>query len=145
MPAKGQKRDVVERFLEKIIIPEDPNGCWLWTSVVCARYGVFTIDGKLHKAHRLSYQLFVGVIPNGLTIDHLCRNRLCMNPEHLEPVTAGENSRRHTRMITHCAQGHEFAEKNTGIDPQYGWRYCKTCKRIRNATWTELRRARRAA
>ena len=76
-------------------IPNPETGCWEWQiSKTPNGYASINIDGKNTMAHRVSYEAFVGPIPNGLTIDHLCRVRHCLNPEHMEPVTRGENSRR---------------------------------------------------
>lgn len=74
---------------------EAPTGCWEWDGTLSVEgYGVFRENYRQIKAHRWTYEQFVGPIPDGLTIDHLCRNRRCVNPAHLEPVTAGENARR---------------------------------------------------
>lgn len=70
------------------------SGCWQWTASTDGKYGVTRSDGRLQKAHRVSYELFVGQVPVGLDLDHLCRNTLCINPKHLEPVTRSENLRR---------------------------------------------------
>lgn len=74
---------------------DGPGGCWIWTGSVEGKgYGHPTIAGKKHPAHRLAYELLVGPVPEGLHLDHLCRVRRCVNPEHLEPVTSRENSLR---------------------------------------------------
>jgi len=68
------------------------NSCWLWQGIINeAGYGKLKVSKRWVKAHRYSYELFVGDIPEGLTLDHLCRNRSCVNPGHLEPVTLREN------------------------------------------------------
>lgn len=81
-----------QRFWDKVRL--EPSGCWLWTANTNRGYGNFTVAGKTRKAHRISYQTFVGAIPDGLALDHLCRVRACVNPSHLEPVTWAENVRR---------------------------------------------------
>ena len=84
---------VVERLVAGYEVNE--NGCWLWTGQPdAAGYGRVSIANEVQYAHRVSWQTFIGPIPEGLTIDHLCRVRLCVNPAHLEPVTLAENVRR---------------------------------------------------
>lgn len=118
----------LERFAEKYRV--DDSGCWIWTA--CTHqfgYGEFRFRGKCARAHRVAYELLVGPIPEGLTIDHLCRVRNCVNPAHLEPVTFAENVRRGAAAITHCPHGHEYTEANTLH--QRGRRNCRTCRRAR--------------
>lgn len=81
-----------ERFWRRV--QEQEGGCWLWVGTVDRGYGLLSVDGKTVRAHRYSYETLVGPIPDGLQIDHLCRNRGCVNPAHLEPVTQVENIRR---------------------------------------------------
>ena len=110
----------------------DPDECWHWRPAPNKRgYGVLTTwsGGKQTSeyAHRISYELSVGTIPEGLTIDHLCMNKRCVNPAHLEAVTGPINSRRWSQSITHCAHGHEYTEANTYVDS----RNCRNCRGCR--------------
>lgn len=113
---------------------ERTDTCWLWTGCKQnAGYGV--LAGKL--VHRLSYERHVGPIPEGLTIDHLCRVRLCLNPAHLEAVTLaanvlrGESLPARNARRTHCPQGHPYDQANTYVNPKTGWRMCRVCNRER--------------
>jgi hypothetical protein len=116
------------------------DGCWEWTRGKSWGYGVHTSGGKRHKAHRFAYELLVGPIPGGLTLDHLCRNRGCVNPTHLEPVTNRENILRGSSPAatrarqTECKNGHPFDEANTYRDPR-GYRECRICKVAYNRRW----------
>ena len=111
------------RFWDKVDIGTI-TGCWEWTAAKNSNgYGCFGIDGRSQLAHRLAYEAEVGPIPEGLTIDHLCRNRLCVNPSHLEPVTVAENNRRASRLITHCKRGHELVSTPSGRQ-----RRCPICE-----------------
>ena len=109
----------------------DSNGCWLWLKCKDrGGYGQIWFNGKRRLTHRISYELYVGPIPEGLQIDHLCRVRACCNPLHLEPVTSAENNRRgEPANRTHCPQGHEYSEENTYI--YENTRNCRVCQRIR--------------
>jgi hypothetical protein len=127
-------RTLEERFMEKVEKTED--GCWLWLASLDARgYGQFRRPEPPHiaKAHRVSYELHVGPIPEGLTLDHLCRVRHCVNPDHLEPVTNRENILRGESFTaqqarqTHCVRGHEFTPENTHV--WRGHRGCRACDR----------------
>lgn len=108
-----------------------PDGCWLWTGSVHPNgYGRISVDNKWTWVHRFAYDLLVGPIPAGLTIDHLCRNTLCVRPDHLEAVTAAENLRREVEANRgdHCSHGHPFDSRNTYITPE-GHRSCRACRR----------------
>lgn len=112
-----------------------PKGCWEWRGTRDKDgYGIMSIKRRNYRAHRWAYQSIRGEIPQGLVIDHLCRNRACCNPEHLEPVTVGENCRRGETVVarnlakTECAKGHSFSGGNLYIDPR-GFRGCKACRR----------------
>jgi hypothetical protein len=116
------------------------SGCWEYTGSVNPHgYGRITFEGKHVLTHRASYELFVGPIAEGLQIDHLCRNRACFNPEHLEPVTHRENVRRGQRhAVTHCPKGHEYAGDNLYL--QQGKRSCKTCRSEHFKAWKRRQR-----
>lgn len=137
------------RFIAKIEV--DQRGCWRWTSTKSSGYARFTVgthaNHKLVLAHRYAYEALVGPIPDGLQLDHLCRVTDCVNPAHLEPVTARENTMRgETITAAHAAQvecvnGHEFTPSNTYWRPT-GGRACRECGRIRWREWNAKRKAR---
>jgi hypothetical protein len=116
----------------KSLIKVDDAGCWNWQGYLRVGYGTLSIDGRPHLAHRVSYMAYVGPIPVGLHIDHLCRNRRCVNPQHLEPVTPAENNRRAAAVKTRCPQGHPYDPSNTYV--HHNKRHCKSCVRERGRT-----------
>ena len=103
-------------------------------------YGLFSIRDKRQSAHSLAYQRWVGPIPDGMQIDHLCNVRMCVNPAHLEAVTQRENLRRGAERRTHCRRGHPFVEDNIHVDG-LGRRSCLTCTRARWRRKDDKRRA----
>ncbi len=140
----------IERLVSRIEIAE--GGCWEWSRGRNNHgYGRFSTAGRKNVyAHRFAYEFYKGSIPDGLELDHLCRNPACCNPDHLEAVTHAENLRRgrHTPaaqhpggnngygLLTHCKRGHEFTEENTYRTPT--GRSCRASQRLRQA---ERRRA----
>lgn len=120
------------RFWAKVEVTE---GCWLWRGYIdAAGYGRFTSDGT-PIAHRVAYQFIVGRIPEGMELDHLCRQRNCVNPDHLEPVTHHVNMLRGCQaQQTHCINGHPFDAENTRIRVRRDgttYRQCYPCVRER--------------
>lgn len=121
------------RFFEKI--QKNPNGCWVWGgSFFRNGYGRTWKDGKTRLVHRVSYELHIGEIPAGMTVDHKCENKACVNPEHLQIVTGKENQLlwidRTNGSRNLCPQGHEFTPINTYVD-RIGGRHCRACNRQR--------------
>lgn len=130
-------RSIEDRFT-KFIAYEPSVGCWLWLGpIINGGYGTFTIGRNVKPrqvlSHRFSYELYKGVIPEGLDLDHLCRNRCCCNPDHLEPVTRKGNIRRGIKRsdATHCKYGHLFIGDNLFIN-KIGGRICIECRRRNN-------------
>lgn len=127
-----------QRFWAKVD-RRGPGECWLWTAARGRNgYGTFHTGGSAANrrtvyVHRWVYENTVGPISDGLTIDHLCRNRRCVNPAHLEPVTnrvnvlRGEGPTAVNALKSHCHRGHPY-DADTYITPQ-GWRRCRICKR----------------
>ena len=125
------------RFWNKV----DKIGCcWYWIGAkTYGGYGLFRYNGKSELVHRLSYEDAKGEIPDGLVINHICRNRHCVNPDHLEVITRGKNIQIGicaNRNKTHCPQDHEYTEENTLIDRK-GARVCRMCARIRNSQYRQ--------
>jgi hypothetical protein len=130
-----------DRFWAKV---EQAGDCWRWSAGLTADgYAAFYLNGAMAYGHRVAYLYLVGVPPTGLVLDHLCRNRWCVNPYHLEPVPNAENIRRGrggcNREKTHCPRGHSYTPENTRVRPS-GWRICRECERARD----RLRRGRAA-
>lgn len=120
----------------------DSKGCWIWTLSIESRtgYGKGWNEGKSESAHRISYKAFKGEIPDGLHIDHLCRVRECVNPDHLEAVTLKENVLRGVGITAenarkkHCKHGHPFTGYNV-IRRESGRRTCRTCNVALTRKW----------
>ena len=122
------------RFWAKVQITD---GCWIWQAARTKAYGQFRRPGRSGLAHRLAWEDRYGPIPTGLELDHLCRNALCVKPEHLEPVTHRENLLRGNTTVasraaqTHCIHGHPYDDANTYRYPG-GGRNCRVCRREQN-------------
>lgn len=137
-----------EKFWEKV----DASGdCWLWMGGLnTGGYGRFTLDGRRQRAHRVAYALLVAPVPSGLELDHLCRVRHCVNPDHLEPVTRRENLLRgagpaqagyRQKRKTHCPQGHPYDESNTFVwAARPSERSCIECNRVRAREYQRKKR-----
>ena len=124
-----------ERFWAKVDRDDLDDDCWVWTAAQHERgYGLFRPShaAPMVRAHRYAYEMLVGPIPEGLELDHLCRNTACVNPDHLEPVTHSENVRRWhaSRVASHCKHGHPFSDENLSIRRD-GRRVCRACNRER--------------
>lgn len=120
-----------ERFQVKIEVA----GCWNW--IACTDkdgYGVVLWQGHPKRAHRVVYELLVGLIGEGLTIDHLCENKRCVNPDHMEPIPWRENYARWSSAITHCKSGHPFIQRKGG-------KVCRICDARRQREYQARKKA----
>ena len=147
MDTLGRDLSVEDRFWLKV----DKNGptpelrpelgpCWVWTRGKSDGYGMFWINGKQRQAHAVAHEWERGPIPGGFERDHLCRNRACCRPSHLQVVTHAVNTERgvsphglNTKK-TYCPQGHEYNEENTRVNNQ-GKRVCKICAKAAMHRW----------
>jgi hypothetical protein len=146
IPQLTEKQE--ESFWSRVEVPYQPSCCWEWTGPKNKDgYGRSTYwigyKNVARMAHRLAYTLLIGEIPDGLTLDHLCRNRCCVNPDHLQPATLKVNTlrgqtipARHAKK-THCIHGHEFNFENTYVN-RLGHRVCRVCVRWRVANTMSL-------
>jgi hypothetical protein len=141
-PHRSRER---ERLLSRAIIDWD-TGCWNWSGSLRKGYGRIRIGDRRPPSHIAVYELLVGPIPEGLQIDHLCRNRACCNPAHLEPVTQRTNVLRGEAPTavnahkTHCVNGHEYDLINTYFRPS-GGRDCRACQRHAQRAYQDRKKA----
>jgi hypothetical protein len=130
--------------LFRSLIVEEEQGCWNWIGPIADGYGKLNWGGKSYGAHRWAYENLIRPVPEGLVLDHLCRNRACTNPAHLDVVTHKVNLARGMSpaaivvRTNICKRGHELTEDNVYRQPNKPGRYCRACYRIRQ-------RARKAA
>lgn len=130
-----RKRPLMDRLMDRVVADGD---CWRFTGATVSGYGTLGRGARGEGnvlAHRATYEFFIGEVPPGLDLDHLCRNRWCCNPWHLEPVTRLVNVSRGLRApgyrVTHCPRGHEFTPENTIQTTKQ--RHCRTCTTARRA------------
>lgn len=132
------------KFRQRIVMIGD---CWAWCGVVNGHSGYGQVNWRgytAHKVHRATYELLVGPIPDGLTIDHLCFNRMCCNPAHLEPVTNRENILRGNNLCAKnarksaCPKGHNYEQY--GFTNKRGSRSCRICTRQQGNEWSRRNR-----
>lgn len=132
------RRDPLTKFWSRV---EKTSTCWVWTAAKANGYGRMQWNGRQQPTHRIAYELLVGPIPEGLEIDHLCRNRACCNPDHLEPVTSQVNMLRGETVAAanaakdSCPEGHPYDEANTYL--WRGNRLCLTCRHEMSAKRAE--------
>jgi len=140
-------KSVDERFDEKVE-PEPMSGCHLWMAFINPDgYGTFR-GGASRLAHRFSYERAHGPIPEGMVIDHVCRNRACVNPDHLRAVTRWQNVHENSdaaahrnSLKTHCDNGHAFTPENTYWQgPERRWRACEKCRQRNRERYLERKR-----
>lgn len=141
-PRGSQAEDVAfARFMSKVNLLS-PDGCWPWLGRLDNGYGRFWLNRKSTLAHRVSWETLRGPIPQDLQIDHTCRNRACVNPDHLEPVTIAVNVLRGqgvsaaNKIKTHCINGHELVAPNV-YRTKRGQRACVPCMRERTRAWRQ--------
>lgn len=141
-----QSMSTDERFWFKVS-GDSFETCWEWMGKLDHSgkgYGTTTIDGKTIGAHRYAYERLIAEIPEGLDLDHICRNTACVNPWHLEPVTRKVNLHRSPRSQAtlnsakvQCKRGHPFTEGNTYWRNDGTKRECRTCRADYAKAWRE--------
>lgn len=128
----------VRRMLSRI---EKKRGCWLYRGITKQGYAIVRQRKVYRTAHRVFYELIKGPVPRGKILDHLCRNRRCVNPKHLEPVThrvnilRGQGAGARNFRKTHCKWGHPFRHRFPGS----GYKYCRICLTRRAREWSKSR------
>jgi len=139
IPEGQQKTPVAARLWAKVTKDPSPSGCWTWTGCLVRGYGQIQGDGPERiYTHRLAYQLLVGEIPENLVLDHICRNRACCDPSHLQAVDLRTNILRGiapsavNARRTVCTNGHPLRGDNLLVEPD-GHRKCRACRRIHQA------------
>jgi hypothetical protein len=138
-----------ERITRNVLV--NANGCWVWTKYRDRNgYGRLYVGNRVVLAHRFAYEAFIGPVPNGLPLDHLCRNRACCNPRHADPVPQVQNLHRSPETVntinaakTACPRDHPYDSVNTYVDST-GARHCRACRSDANRRYRD-RRALRAA
>lgn len=142
----------VATVLERLQARSDmqPDGCWTWLGERTPKgYGRIEIAGRRERVHRVSWRIHVGPLGRHEILDHLCRNRACWNPSHLEQVTNRENILRgegptaENARKTRCVNGHELSPENlTSRSATRGWRECATCRQANRKAWKARQRGR---
>lgn len=164
--AESRESDYLARYIADRLVTPRPD-CMIWTAATDRGYGRIFLDGTAKRVHRVAWEMANGPIPDGLTIDHLCRVRACCNTGHMELVTGSENTRRAapyrpnllrfnprgrgrksprvSRIDTHCRNGHEYTPENTGVRSDGTGRQCLTCRRANREREKAARARARAA
>jgi hypothetical protein len=134
-PSCKMDNTLPEVFLRKVHIDKE-TGCYVWTASKCRGYGVFPVFGRMVRAHRFAWEFYHGPIAPKLMADHICRNRACVNIEHLRLVTHATNNTENSssfsakfKVRTHCKNGHKYTEENSYVSIGRG-RVCRACKRM---------------
>jgi hypothetical protein len=138
----------LNRFMDKVDIDYRPDGCWTWNAYTQSDgYGRFWLNRKLVSAHRAIYEHAYGDVPDGRELDHLCRNRSCVRPEHLEAVTRKENLRRGLAgaLKEACAQGHPWIAENIAVRTLRSGRVMRRCLPCERDYWHRVKDRRNAA
>lgn len=132
---------MMQRWASKVVLPSDPNGCWLWKSSIWGKgYASLARNGRKTSGHKYAYERFVGPVPEGMELDHLCGVRNCVNPAHLEAVTHLENIRRSvSARKTHCKHGHPFSGDNLVMVVGSNERFKRGCRECRKRSRRDRR------
>ena len=148
----GKKPQESRAYFDERWIPEPNTGCWLWTN--CTNqygYGLGRLHGRQTVAHRIAWELYRGPIPFRMQIDHMCRVRSCVNPDHLRLVTLAQNVTENSlsgsavnKAKTHCIHGHPFAGDNLWVEKN-GARHCRICRRVSQRKLVPRNRGRKTA